>query len=659
MSWENRKYCDNCGGPLRTSYSHCKYCGSPVQLKRKLSEKDRKRIVLFARIMDEMFYRLFVRAEHKVNQMFVVPNMLLLLGITLLLYVTTHSFLYTGIAIALLAFYVFKSFYAQYEMAVYSWSKHKVYKKYIEPPIEQFLTSFNYYGCEWDKITRELVSNNKISWLDKYLRPPEVKRSKESKADSVLRFLNEILATHVHTKKDIKEMLVFLLVGYINVLTYPLFALFLSAHWIPLLWIVPVFVFFYLEMTQTTFILIRISFFNPLKQSPGLDFYKKSILPVLEDYCKTTKTEMLTLMGRAKKLELFYIRNFYERIYGRLPKTEQKKKLKILVLTDHTTHVKGESIYPLLVEMLRSPLCDRIDVASRGNSKNDDFFYKYSTPELFTTTIDEDFKYDKEGKCFLLDTKQSLLSDYDVIFLRIDRPATYEFLHFLADNFPWDKMINRPWGINQTGSKEFLLNFPDLCPPIKLCETIEDVEEFIKQYPAVLKPLKGYGGKGLIKIENDEVWVDGKTYAYRDYRDTLAKDVEEGYLAMKFLKNVVNGDKRVLVVNGKIMGATLRTPPEGSFICNFSQGGTSQHAEVTEEDKAIAVKINPSIIDEGVLIYGFDTIEDDDGRRLLSEINTLNVGGLIQAQEHSGKPVIKETVDEIWKYIKELFWYAY
>lgn len=327
----------------------------------------------------------------------------------------------------------------------------------------------------------------------------------------------------------------------------------------------------------------------------------------------------------------------------------------MLVITDHQTHGKGESIYPLLRTMVKNPVCASIEVASRGNSKNKGFFVSYNSTKVITTCVDDNFAYQDNGKQFTDTDIESDIRDFDVIFIRIDRPVPDQFLNFIIDNVSENKIINNPSGIRKTGSKNFLLNFPEICPPIKLCSSLDEILEFYKRFPIVLKPLQSYGGKGILKIIDDTVWEKEDSYPLKDYMSVLNENLEThgNYLAMKYLKNVSQGDKRVIVVNGKIMGATLRLPKEGSWLCNLSMGGSSSFAEPDEQETKIAETISPSIVESGVVIFGFDTLVDDDGNRVLSEINTLNVGGLLQAEIHSGKPVIRESSDLIWSYICE------
>ena len=119
---------------------------------------------------------------------------------------------------------------------------------------------------------------------------------------------------------------------------------------------------------------------------------------------------------------------------------------------------------------------------------------------------------------------------------------------------------------------------------------------------------------------------------------------------MKYLKNVSSGDNRILVVGGQIMACSLRIPPEGSWLCNVAKGGKSVKSIVTKEEIEIVKGLTPKLISEGVFIFGVDTLEDDDGNRILSEVNTLSIGGFPQAQKQSGKPIIKMTINKIFEY---------
>lgn len=330
-------------------------------------------------------------------------------------------------------------------------------------------------------------------------------------------------------------------------------------------------------------------------------------------------------------------------------------KFKILVLTDHTTHSRENSIYALLRAMAQHPDCALVQVGSRGNHQNDAFFYTCTTTDLQVTTIDGTFDFQESGQQFTENCISKNLQNYDAIFMRLPRPISQQFFAFLSNSFPPKYIINRPSGMMEVGSKKFLLQVKHLCPPIRWCNSLDDIEKFSEHFPIVLKPLENYGGKGIVKVENGTVSVQKKTMSLEDYLPFLQKEFDNGgYLAMKFLKNVKEGDKRILVVNGKILGASLRLPPPDSWICNVSQGGQSIFAKPTEDEIHMTNILSPTLREKGVLIYGFDTLVNDDGKRVLSEINALSIGGFPQAEQQSGKPVVQQTINLFFQYLQTI-----
>lgn len=333
-----------------------------------------------------------------------------------------------------------------------------------------------------------------------------------------------------------------------------------------------------------------------------------------------------------------------------------KQQYRVLVLTDHRGHSAENSIYALLRAMKQSEHCASVDIASRGLAVNDAFFYHKEANQLFVSQVSEIFTFDASGAAFLYQLRRASTTDYDLVFLRLPRPLSDDFLAWLPSVFPSQAMVNHPNGILTTSTKAFLLNFPELCPPMKLCYTLEDVWTQATQRSIVLKPLKEYGGRGLLKIAKEQVDDGDQSYPLSEYRVELAARLEEGpLLAMSFLKNVSQGDKRIIVVDGEIMAASLRLPPAGGWLCNVSRGGVSVATEVTPEEEHIIRTISPRLREEGVLVFGADTLTNDQGKRVLSEINTLSIGGFPQAEAQSGRPIIPLTIDKIFKYADAYF----
>ncbi len=325
------------------------------------------------------------------------------------------------------------------------------------------------------------------------------------------------------------------------------------------------------------------------------------------------------------------------------------QKYKVLVLTDHSNHSAENSLYSYARVMQKHPNCLQLDVATRGNAKNKAFFEGKEEKELYVNKVDDSFSFHKDGHSFYKNLRKEQTSFYDLIWLRLPPPLSHSFLTFLDRIFVKQFVINSPLGIYTTGSKAFLINFPAVSPPTKICRSVEDIIAFKKQFPIVLKPFREYGGKGIVKINGDKVSEGKQEISFHAFIDKI-KHTEIAYLGVKFLEKVYEGDKRIIVVNGKIMGASLRRPPKDSWICNVSMGGSASLAVVNEEEKEIVRLVNPKLSEMGIVMYGIDTLMGDNGKRILSEINTTSIGGLPQIAKEKGEPLVEETIDLIWTY---------
>ena len=321
------------------------------------------------------------------------------------------------------------------------------------------------------------------------------------------------------------------------------------------------------------------------------------------------------------------------------------KKLNVLVLTDHRSHSSDNSIYALCTALRQHQHIGRVDVASRGNSANDPFFYQYLSTELNAWVLKDEMSFQKAAFHFLHQTVKVDARDYDWVWLRLPRPIPDGFFTFLRTAIGESRIFNKPSGIETTSTKAFLLNFPELCPPMQMCHTLEDIWQYQEQFPIVLKPLHNYGGKGIVKVSNGSIYDNSKSYTFEQYQPEFQQQLEEGgYLAMHYLHNVHKGDKRIIVVNGEVIGAVLRMPPKGSWLCNAAQGGQAMEARADERELEIARRLTEALSPQGVVMFGADTLVDNQGQRALSEVNTLSIGGIKPMEDLTGKPVIKRTV---------------
>lgn len=326
-------------------------------------------------------------------------------------------------------------------------------------------------------------------------------------------------------------------------------------------------------------------------------------------------------------------------------------RLNILVVTDHTTHAESNSLYQLCRALRNDPRCGNVWVASRGLRQNEAFFSGQPDAEIYGSAVDEHFEYDASGTYFHQSAITLNRHHIDSIVVRMPQPFDPVFLFSLEAIVPPTRIINSPEGIVETATKSFLLQVSYLCPEPILCNNVQEALALSQQKEIVLKPLYSYAGKGIVRLSTEYCWNGDLRYPI-DQLHTFLTDSHFPMLAMKFLKNVTHGDKRTIVANYEILGSALRLPAEGSWMCNVAQGGYAILAQPDEDEHIIQEILTPMLHRKGVVIYGFDTLVNDDGRRVLSEINTLSIGGLVPLQEMSGRPVLKRAATLLWDYIE-------
>jgi glutathione synthase len=325
-------------------------------------------------------------------------------------------------------------------------------------------------------------------------------------------------------------------------------------------------------------------------------------------------------------------------------------KHRLLVVTDHSTHSSANSLYEIAAALENDSRGYDVWVCSKGLAENQFFFAGKPKRTVLASEVRGNFSFDPDGS-YIKETAQELpLSMIDSILVRMPQPLDRNFLLSLVNIVPRKKIINDPEGTIETSSKEFLMKLSHLCPSLKMCYSLEEAIELSHIHEIVLKPLYSYGGRGIVRLSTRYYWVGTQRFAIEEIYNLLP-DEYFPMLAMRYLPNVSHGDKRTIIVNRQIMGSALRLPPANSWICNVAQGG---HAVISEPDEAelkIEKELTPLLFQKGVVMYGFDTLVDDNGIRVLSEINTLSIGGLGPIEEMSGKPVLKHTAALLWDYL--------
>jgi len=317
--------------------------------------------------------------------------------------------------------------------------------------------------------------------------------------------------------------------------------------------------------------------------------------------------------------------------------------MNLLIVTDSNSSSLSSSFFALLAELLHNGI--KVYILDKCKNLNKDFFCMKEQKKLFCheiCSVSNSYSlYIKERK----NTKAFTSNDFTTLWMRLDPPVTDKFLQFIQTTFLNTLMINSPQGIIETSSKEFLLNYLDICPEMKLCSSIKDIESFAKKFPIVIKPLNDFGGNGLCRLNNDIGYIEDHRTSAKKVKSFLKNKIELGekFLAVKFLKNITKGDKRVLVVNSKIVGVLNRIPSNESWLANLSQGATSEITKISDMDKKVASILSTDLLKKGISVFGFDMILDDSNNGVLSEINTLNVGGFSQVKEYGFPNAITES----------------
>ncbi|MEJ2043439.1 MAG: hypothetical protein P8X74_02730 [Reinekea sp.] len=298
-----------------------------------------------------------------------------------------------------------------------------------------------------------------------------------------------------------------------------------------------------------------------------------------------------------------------------------------LILTDHRYHRSFDSVYLLAQQLALQPHI-QVSVVSIGHSENAFRIFNYKTSSLLAVSPSGQFSFADRDNCFSSGLQEVALSEVDFVLPRL-LPFNAVILKRFERLFRNAQFINTPEGIIETESKAFLLNVADLCPSIKLCTSLAEVKALLDQGDIVLKPLYSYGGKENILLTRQCCIYQQRKMSWDAIQPSLKQRFEAGeqWLAMDYLPDYSKGDKRVLVVAGKVIGATLRLPAPSQWLCNVSSGGKSIRTDITRQEMDMASQLAVLLDSKGIRMFGMDTLPGPGDVRYLSEINTLCPGG--------------------------------
>lgn len=318
--------------------------------------------------------------------------------------------------------------------------------------------------------------------------------------------------------------------------------------------------------------------------------------------------------------------------------------MKLLILTDHRGHNHSNSLYTLARGLEAHPEVETVFVASRGTQVNQAFFSGNTSSSLTGMKVDQEFLFPM-NKAFEQAETEIPTGRIDAFFLRLPYPVPDTFFSALKSLAGDRPIVNDPDGIVKTGNKSFLTTLDDRFTAfMQTVTSIQEIEALSRRMNLVLKPTRSYGGRGILRVLDGVISLGNQEITQAEFEHIIANQ-EETYLAMDYLPEVTKGDKRLFVVNGEILTATLRIPAENSWLANVAQGGASFTTQPTTREREMVEYLSPILLQEGIFYYGLDTLVGNQGERVISEINTLSVGGVQAYEIVSGNPVSAKFAD--------------
>jgi glutathione synthase len=207
------------------------------------------------------------------------------------------------------------------------------------------------------------------------------------------------------------------------------------------------------------------------------------------------------------------------------------------------------------------------------------------------------------------------LGELDVILMRKDPPFDSSFLHSTyileAAQAQGCLVVNDPRSLRNCNEKIFATQFPQCCPPLLVSNNSRHLRAFYAQYKDVIfKPLDGMGGTGIFRCKPGDTNLGV-------ILETLTDNNQQYIMAQRFIPDISNGDKRILVVNGEaIPYALARIPAQGETRGNLAAGGSGRPQPLSERDHWIVAQVAPTLLEKNLLFVGLDVIGD-----YLTEIN--------------------------------------
>jgi glutathione synthase len=233
------------------------------------------------------------------------------------------------------------------------------------------------------------------------------------------------------------------------------------------------------------------------------------------------------------------------------------------------------------------------------------------------------------------------LTAFDAVLMRQDPPFDFEYVTatWLLESAAnaGARIFNNPASIRDHSEKLAILEFPQFIPPTRVARAAVDINAFIDAHgDTILKPLDGMGGSQIFRVRADD---PNRNVII----ETLTHEEGRTIMAQAYLPAISSGDKRVLIIGGKVIPHSLaRIPKEGETRGNLAAGGRGVAMPLTDGERAVAEYLAPILWGRGLLIVGLDLIGDR-----LTEINVTSPTCMAEIADQTGFDVASVVIDSL------------
>lgn len=223
------------------------------------------------------------------------------------------------------------------------------------------------------------------------------------------------------------------------------------------------------------------------------------------------------------------------------------------------------------------------------------------------------------------------LAATDVVLMRQDPPFDMAYIsatHILERIHPETLVVNDPREVRNAPEKLFVTEFSEFIPPTLITSDRLEIRDFRAQYKdIILKPLYGNGGAGVFRMTPDDENLGALLEMFTQF-------YREPVIVQRYIPEVRQGDKRIILVDGEIAGAINRVPARGEARSNMHVGGRAEGAELSSRERDICAAIGPALKRRGLIFTGIDVIGD-----YMTEINVTSPTGIHEVKRFGGADI--------------------